>query len=255
MQELIISEKRYEVIELPGRPKAILDRTVAEIYEVETRMINQAVDRNPEKFPGDFMFSLTLDEKELVTNCDRFNNIKHSSVMPRAFTWEGCNMLATILKSDVATQRAIQIVRGFTAMEKVMSGTTMDDDDAALMASARHVLEMTQHYVEVKREQKRLLAAQEQQWLEQAKQAMQIKQIEAKQDAILKRDGFYSVMAYANIRGLNITLSIAKDFGKLAVQLSKTLGIPTDKIADPRFGKVGLYHESVLEQIFRSRLA
>lgn len=116
MQELIIADKKYQVIELAGRPKALLDRHVAEIYQVETKEINQAVNRNPEKFPTDFCFELTEEEKtEVVTSCD---HLKYSPHLPKAFSWEGCNMLATILQSDVAIQRTIQIIRGFTAIEK-----------------------------------------------------------------------------------------------------------------------------------------
>lgn len=114
-QELIIADKSYLVLTLPGRPKAILDRTVAEIYEVETRAINQAVERNLDKFPSDFMFELTAAETaEVITICDDLKFSPHSA---KAYTWEGCNMLATILKSDIATKRAVQIIRAFTKLE------------------------------------------------------------------------------------------------------------------------------------------
>jgi hypothetical protein len=59
----------------------MLDRDLAELYQVSTKVLNQAVRRNIKRFPADFMFQLADKEKnELVTNCDRFNSLKHSSV-------------------------------------------------------------------------------------------------------------------------------------------------------------------------------
>lgn len=70
--------------------QVMIDRDLAELYGVETKALNQAVKRNIERFPEDFMFSLNETEKEeLVTNCDRFETMKHSSTMPYAFTEQG----------------------------------------------------------------------------------------------------------------------------------------------------------------------
>ena len=77
------------------------------------------VKRNIKKFPSDFLFQLNNDEKnELVTNCDRFKKLKHSSVNPYAFTEQGVYMLATVLKSDVATEVNIAIIRTFTKLRE-----------------------------------------------------------------------------------------------------------------------------------------
>jgi hypothetical protein len=114
MQELIIAEKKYKVIELPGRPRAIMAKDVADIYQVETKRVNEAIERNPEKFPEGFYFQLTQSE---VANCDLDWK---GGYLPKAFTLEGCNMLSTILKSPLATQRCIQIVKGFVIVQ-VMS--------------------------------------------------------------------------------------------------------------------------------------
>ena len=113
-----IDQKLYPVLSLPDRPKALLDKTVAEIYGVLTKRVNEAVSRNLQKFPEGFCFELTLEEIRTlneVANCDFVWKGGH---LPKAFTWEGCNMLATVLKSDIAIKRAIQIIRAFTAMEK-----------------------------------------------------------------------------------------------------------------------------------------
>lgn len=95
----------------------MIDRDLAELYGVETRVLNQAVKRNAERFPEEFMFQLTSNEKEeLVTNCDRFNPLKHSSVAPYAFTEQGVAMLSAVLRSETAVQISIQIMNAFVAM-------------------------------------------------------------------------------------------------------------------------------------------
>ena len=67
--------------------KVMIDADLALLYNVPTKVLNQAVSRNESRFPADFMFRLTKREKlELVTNCDRLLRLKHSSAMPRAFT-------------------------------------------------------------------------------------------------------------------------------------------------------------------------
>ena len=78
-----------KILSLRGK-QVMIDRDLAELYGVETRVLNQAVKRNIERFPEDFMFALEESEKtELVTNCDRFNSLKHSTVAPYAFTEQG----------------------------------------------------------------------------------------------------------------------------------------------------------------------
>lgn len=79
--------------------QVLLDSDVAELYGVETRDINKAVKNNPEKFPEGYVIPLTIEEKnELVENFHRFGRLKHSTVVPKAFTEKGLYMLATILK-------------------------------------------------------------------------------------------------------------------------------------------------------------
>ena len=78
-------------------------KLASDLYEVETKVLNQAIKRNRGRFPDDFMFRISNQEKEeLVTNCDRFKNLKHSSVNPLAFTEHGVAMLSSILKSKKA---------------------------------------------------------------------------------------------------------------------------------------------------------
>lgn len=92
----------------------ILDSDVAKLYGVETMRINEAVKNNPDKFPEGYILELTKKEKEKVI--ENFDNpkIKFSPALPKAFTERGLYMLATILKSEKATQTTIAIVETFT---------------------------------------------------------------------------------------------------------------------------------------------
>ncbi len=106
--------------------KVMLDRDLAVLYGVSTKVLNQAVKRNRKRFPGDFMFQLTKDEKdELVTNCDRFEPLKHSTALPYAFTEHGALMLANVIRSSVAIEVSILVVRAFVRIRE-MIGTHKD---------------------------------------------------------------------------------------------------------------------------------
>jgi len=100
--------------------RVILDADLARLYGVSTKALNQALKRNRERFPPDFLFQLTEDEKgELVTNCDRFKNLKHSSVLPNAFTEHGAIMAATVLSSQRAILASIYVVRAFVHLRSM----------------------------------------------------------------------------------------------------------------------------------------
>ena len=106
------------IFEIRGQ-KVMIDRDLAELYEVETKKLNQAVKRNIKRFPKDFMFQLTDDEQqELVTNCDRLQSLKHSSSNAYAFTEHGVTMLASVLNSDKAVEINVQIVRAFVQLRQ-----------------------------------------------------------------------------------------------------------------------------------------
>jgi len=102
--------------------KVMLDADLAELYGVLTKVLNQAVKRNKERFPIDFMFQLTKEEKdEVVTNCDHLKRLRFSPTLPHAFTEHGAIMLATILNSPVAVQASIQIVRAFVKLREILA--------------------------------------------------------------------------------------------------------------------------------------
>ncbi|RGR90193.1 ORF6N domain-containing protein [Phocaeicola coprocola] len=118
-QTIGIKEVEARVIELRGK-KVILDRDVAELYGVETKRVNEAIRNNPEKFPERYCFYLKVSEKQyVVENFDRMENLKKSTVEPRAFTESGLYMLATILKSPRATQTTMAIIDSFTKLREL----------------------------------------------------------------------------------------------------------------------------------------
>lgn len=102
--------------------QVMIDRDLAELYQVQVKVLNQAVKRNAERFPDNFHFQLSANEKnELVTNCDRFENLKHSSFNPYAFTEQGISMLSAVLKSSTAVKVSIAIINAFVEMRKFIA--------------------------------------------------------------------------------------------------------------------------------------
>lgn len=102
--------------------RVMLDADLAEIYGTTTKALNQAVKRNRERFPAEFMFQLTRREKdEVVTNCDHLRRLKYSSNLPFAFTEYGAVMLASVLNSPVAIQASIAVVRAFIRLRELLT--------------------------------------------------------------------------------------------------------------------------------------
>lgn len=102
--------------------RVMLDRDLADLYEVTTKVLNQAVKRNLESFPEDFMFCLTGEEKrEVVTNCDHLAVLKYSRQLPYAFTEQGVSMLSSVLKSKRARQVNIHIMRAFVRLRQLLN--------------------------------------------------------------------------------------------------------------------------------------
>lgn len=113
----VITEKIFEI----RRQKVMIDTDLAHLYGVGTKVLNQAVKRNRGRFPDDFMFQLTKKERnELVTNCDRLTNLKHSSAMPYVFTESGVAMLSSVLNSGKAILVNVQIVRAFVRLRRIL---------------------------------------------------------------------------------------------------------------------------------------
>jgi hypothetical protein len=119
MNELVPAEIIENRILILRGQKVMLDRDLAQLYEVETKRLNEAVKRNIERFPENFMFKLNNGElEELVANCDRFKNLKHSTSLPYAFTEYGVAMLSSVLNSKRAIKLNIQIIQSFIKLKE-----------------------------------------------------------------------------------------------------------------------------------------
>jgi len=102
--------------------EVMLDRDLAELYEVETRALKQAVRRNLERFPDDFMFELTISEIEYMVSQSVIPSKKHlGGAKPFAFTEQGVSILASVLTSNIAIKIHIDIIRAFVNMRKFIS--------------------------------------------------------------------------------------------------------------------------------------
>lgn len=114
--------------------KVMLDRDLAKLYGVSTKSLNQAVKRNPKRFPPDFMFQLTMEEvKELNSPDLRSQNVtlkkpqgKHIKYRPYAFTEHGILMLSSVLRSKRAVQVSIQIMRTFVRLREIIASSDVN---------------------------------------------------------------------------------------------------------------------------------
>ncbi len=147
MSEIIKFENIESKIIIIRDKKVMLDKDVAVVYGVETKRINEAVKNNLERFPDGYVFELTENEKiKLVENFDRFNILKHTTVLPKAFTEKGLYMLATILKSKHAVQTTIAIIETFTKVReltntiKALSENPGDERKDKLMSRSGEIM-------------------------------------------------------------------------------------------------------------------
>lgn len=102
--------------------RVILDNDLSSLYGVSTKALNQAVKRNPRRFPEDFVFQLTRQEKdEVVTSCDHLKLLKFSYQLPFAFTEQGIAMLSSVLNSDRAVDANVMIMRVFVRFREIVS--------------------------------------------------------------------------------------------------------------------------------------
>ena len=102
--------------------KVILDADLASLYGVNTKRLNQQVRRNSDRFPEDFLFQLTAEEKaEVVANCDHLSNLKFSPALPLAFTEHGAIMAASVLNTQQAIEASIFVVRVFVRLREILA--------------------------------------------------------------------------------------------------------------------------------------
>lgn len=131
------------ILSVRGR-RVMLDAALARLYGVPTKALNQAVKRHAERFPDDFVFRLTGQERaQVVTDCDRFARLKHSTALPLVFTEHGAMMAAMLLNSPQAASMSVFVVRAFVRMRERLAanagilqrlaeidGTLLEHDEA-----------------------------------------------------------------------------------------------------------------------------
>ena len=139
----LIQSKIYEI----RGHKVMIDRDLAELYQVTTGNLNKSVQRNIKRFPSDFMFQLTKEEfDQLKTNLIFQNGISNwggTRKLPYAFTEQGLAMLSGILSSDTAIQVNINIMRAFVAVRRLISNPPVDKN-----AELREEMKKVKDYME-----------------------------------------------------------------------------------------------------------
>ena len=117
----LIQSKIYEI----RGQRVMLDFDFAELYQVETRVLNQAVKRNIDRFPEDFMFQVTAEEWVVISSqfVMTSRNKRPKSALPLAFTEHGVVMLSSVLRSDIAVQTSVLITRAFVAMRQIIANS------------------------------------------------------------------------------------------------------------------------------------
>ena len=120
---LIVPEERIArgILLIRGH-KVLLDADLADLYGVTTKRLNEQVKRNPERFPEDFLFPLTAEEKaQVVANCDHLQRLKFSPALPNAFTEHGAIMAASVLNTPRAVEMSVFVVRTFVRLRQMLA--------------------------------------------------------------------------------------------------------------------------------------
>ena len=150
MEYLNLNTVQEKIVEIDNQ-KVILDSDVAELYDVETKRVNEAVNNNPDKFPAGYVIEITAEDWNSLRS--KFSTLKtigrgqHTKYIPKAFTEKGLYMLATILKSPHATQTTLAIIETFTRFRELtktiaeISETTNDKGkQKSLMQKSSEIL-------------------------------------------------------------------------------------------------------------------
>lgn len=117
---LVVGNLRAMIHEIRGVP-VMLDRDLAGLYQVELRVFNQAVRRNLERFPYNFMFEVDKEEiRQLITNCDWSEKMRYWPQKLMVFTEQGIAMLSAVLRSATAIETSIRIINTFVAMRRTL---------------------------------------------------------------------------------------------------------------------------------------
>jgi len=134
----------------------ILPADLAEFYGVPTKRLNEQVKRNRDRFPDDFMFQLSVEEKfEVVANCDHLSKLKYSSMLPYAFTEHGAIMAASVINSPRAVEVSVFIVRAFVKLRRMIGENK--ELSRRVVQIERHLAEHDEHIIELIKAVKQLL--------------------------------------------------------------------------------------------------
>ena len=140
------------IYEVRGK-RVILDHDLAVLYHVETRVLNQAVKRNIDRFPVDFMFQLTADEWQYMSSQFVMTSMakRPKSSLPYAFTEYGVVMLASVLRSDVAMKVSVLITRAFIEMRQTL--LTIATTDVKLNILEKKIDSLNEYVNDILRDQ------------------------------------------------------------------------------------------------------
>lgn len=120
-QALPIASIGHKILLIRGH-RVILDIDLADLYGVVTKRLNEQVKRNPDRFPADFAFRLSAEEKgEVVAKCDHLARMKFSPTLPLAFTEHGAIMAANVLSSRRAIEVSLYVVRAFVRLREMLA--------------------------------------------------------------------------------------------------------------------------------------
>ncbi|MBK8725465.1 MAG: ORF6N domain-containing protein [Holophagaceae bacterium] len=116
----LITRIQDRILVLRGK-RVMVDADLASLYGVPTKRLNEQVKRNRERFPEDFLFQLSVEEKlEVVANCDHLGNLRFSPTLPYAFTEHGALMAASVLNTPRAIEVSVFVVRAFVLLREVV---------------------------------------------------------------------------------------------------------------------------------------
>ena len=142
-QAVIPIERIASAIYLIRDQKVMLDSDLAELYGVPTKVLNQAVNRNKDRFPDDFMFRLSDEEFQILKSQIVTSSWGGRRYPPYAFTEQGVAMLSSVLRSPRAVQVNITIVRAFVRLREVLS--THKDIARKIEEHDRHIANLYEH--------------------------------------------------------------------------------------------------------------
>ena len=119
-REVVLSQHDIEKLIITVRGEQVLiDQDIARLYGVTTKRLNEQAKRNSARFPNNFRFELTEEERdEVVANCDHLQSLKYRPTLPYAFTEQGIGQLSSVVHSQQAIERSIVIMNAFVAMRR-----------------------------------------------------------------------------------------------------------------------------------------